>query len=40
MISLRTPRITVKQSGINDIFLGNVAGASGNHIYYISFNDF
>jgi len=34
------PRITVEQSGKNDIFYGNAAGAPGNHSYYLLFNDF
>ena len=33
------PRITVEQSGKNNIFFGNAAGAPGNHSYYLSFND-
>jgi len=37
--SLEAPRITVKQSGKNDIY-GNIAGAPGNHSYYSLFNDF
>jgi hypothetical protein len=40
MTSLGAPRITVEQSGKNNIFFGNAAGASGNHSYYLSFNDF
>jgi len=40
MTSLGAPRITVKQSGKNDIFFGNVAGEPGNHSYYLSFNNF
>jgi hypothetical protein len=36
---LGAPRITVEQSGKNNIFLGNAAGAPGNHRYYLSFND-
>jgi len=36
--SLGASRITVELSG-NNIFFGNAAGASGNHSYYISFND-
>jgi hypothetical protein len=35
--SLGAPRITVEQSG-NNIF-GNAAGATGNHSYYLSFNN-
>jgi hypothetical protein len=38
--SLGAPRITVEQSGRNNIFFGNTAGAPGNHSYYLSFNDF
>jgi hypothetical protein len=34
------PRITVEQSGKNNIFFGNAAGAPGNHSYYLSFNNF
>ena len=34
------PLITVEQSGKNNIFFGNTAGAPGNHSYYLSFNDF
>jgi len=37
--SLGAPRITVEQSGKNNIIFGNVAGAPGNHAYYLSFND-
>jgi len=37
--SLGAPRITVEQSGKNNMFFGNAAGAPGNHSYYISFND-
>jgi len=33
--SLGAPQITVKQSGKNDIFLGNVSGVPGNHSYYL-----
>jgi len=33
--SLGAPRITVKQSGKHNIFFGNVAGAPGNHSYYL-----
>ena len=40
VISLGAPRITVEQSGKNNIFFGNAAGAPGNHSYYLSFNDF
>jgi hypothetical protein len=36
---LGAPRITGMQSGKNDIFFGNVAGAPGNHSYYLSFNN-
>jgi len=32
-------RITVEQSGKNNIFFGNATGAPGNHSYYLSFND-
>jgi len=28
------------QSGGNNIFIGNTAGASGNHSHYLSFNNF
>jgi len=38
--SLGAPPITVEQSGNNNIFFGNAAGAPGNHSYYLSFNDF
>jgi len=39
--SLGVPRITVEQSGKNNLFFGNAAGgAAGNHSYYLSFNDF
>jgi len=38
--SLGAPLITVEQSGKNNIFFGNTAGAPGNHGYYLSFNDF
>ena len=38
--SLGAARITVEQSGRNNIFLGNTAGAPGNHSYYLSFNNF
>ena len=38
--SLGSPRITVEQSGRNNIFFGNAAGASGNYSYNLSFNDF
>jgi len=38
--SLGAPRITVEQSGKNNVFFGNAAGAPGNHSYYQSFNDF
>jgi len=37
--SLGAPRITVEQSGKNNIFSGNHAGAARNHSYYLSFND-
>jgi len=37
---LGAPQITVKQSGKNDIIFANGAGATGNHSYYLSFNDF
>jgi hypothetical protein len=36
--SLGAPRITVEQSGKNNVF-GNAAGAPGYHSYYLSFND-
>jgi hypothetical protein len=35
---LEAPRITVEQSGKHNIF-GNAAGVTGNHSYYLSFND-
>ena len=38
--SLGAPRITVQQSGKNNIFFGIAAGAPGNQSYYLSFNDF
>jgi len=38
--SLGAPRITVEQSGKNNILFGNGAGAYGNHSYYLSFNDY
>ena len=38
--SLGAPRITVEQSGKNNIVSGNAAGAPGNYSYYLSFNDF
>ena len=31
---LGAPRITVEQSGKNNIFFGNAAGAPGTHSYY------
>jgi len=37
---LGTPWITVEQSGKNNVFFGNAAGAPGNHSYYLLFNDF
>ena len=37
---LGAPRITVEQSGKNNIFFGNAAGASGYYSYYLFFNDF
>jgi hypothetical protein len=33
------PHNTVEQLGKN-IFIGKAAGASGNHSYYLSFNNF
>jgi len=39
-IILGALRITVEQSGKNNIFFGNAAGAPGNHSYYLSFNNF
>jgi hypothetical protein len=39
-ICLGAPRITVEQSGKNNIFFGNAAGSPGNHSYYLLFNDF
>jgi hypothetical protein len=38
--SLGAPRITVEQSGKNNIFFGNTVGAPGNHSYYLSFNNY
>jgi len=38
--SLGAPQVTVKQSGKNIIFFGNVAGAPRDHSNYLSFNDF
>ena len=38
--SLGAPRMTGEQSGKNNIFFGNTAGAPGNHSYYLSFNNF
>ena len=38
--SLGACRITVEQSGRNNIFFGNAASVPGNHSYYLSFNDF
>jgi len=38
--SLRAPRITVQQSGKNNISFGNAAGAPGNHWNYLSFYNF
>jgi hypothetical protein len=38
--SLGAPRMTVEQSGKNNIFFQTAAGAPGNYSYYISFNDF
>ena len=38
--SLGVPRITVEQSGKNNICFGNAAGAPGNHSHCISFNNF
>ena len=38
--SLGAPQITVEQSGRNNIFFGNTAGAPVNDSYYLSFNDF
>ena len=37
--SLRASRITVEQSGKNNIFFGNAAGVPGNLSYYILFNN-
>jgi hypothetical protein len=37
---LRARRIAVEQTGKNDIFFGNAAGAPGNRSYYSSLNDF
>jgi len=39
-ICLGAPRITVEQSGKNNNFFGNAAGAPGNHGYYLLFNDY
>ena len=39
-ISLGSLRITIEQSGKNNVFFGNAAGAPGNHSYYLSFNNF
>ena len=36
--SLGAHPITVEQSGKNNIFFGNTAGAPGNHSYYLSSN--
>jgi len=33
--SLGAPRVTVEQSGKNDIVFGNAAGVSGQHSYYL-----
>jgi hypothetical protein len=33
------PQITFNQSGQNNIFLRNAAGAPGNHSHYFSCND-
>jgi len=38
--SLGAPRITVEQSGKNNMFFGNAAGVPGNHSYYQLFNNF
>jgi len=37
---LGAPRITVEQSGKNNIFFGNAASAPGNHRYCLLFNNF
>jgi len=37
--SLGAPPITVEQSGKNNVFFGNTAGAPENHSYYLSFNN-
>ena len=37
--SLGAPRITVEQSGPNNIIVGNAGGTPGYHSYYLSFND-
>jgi hypothetical protein len=37
--SLGALRITVEQSGKNNSFFGNAAGAPGNHNYFLLFND-
>jgi hypothetical protein len=39
-ISLEALRITVEQSGKNNIFFGHAAGVPENDSYYISFNEF
>jgi len=38
--SLGAPRITVEQTEKHNIFLGNGAGAPGNHNFLLLFNDF
>ena len=38
--SLGAPQITVEQSGKNNIYFLNAAGAPGNHSYYLSLNEF
>ena len=37
--SLGAPRNTVEQSAKTNIFVGNAAGAPGNHSYYILINN-
>jgi hypothetical protein len=37
---LGAPQFTVEQTGKNNIFFGNAAGAPRNYSYYLSFNDF
>jgi len=37
---LGAPQFTLEQSGKNNIFFGNGAGAPENHTYYLLFNNF